>query len=389
MGERRRTAFTIIELLVAVSILMVVIAGVGLIFRSTGRAVGASEATLNMTANVRAVQDQMQRDLAGLDHDGFLVIRTRTLPVKEPGKGHPTHIDQVAFVTLGNFPYKFSAPYRGWMGEQTAHAALVWYGQLAVEGKTDEAGHYLGPADQSKPPPGHKRSPDDMSPDPFNVLPSGDTPSDYLLGRHATLLLRPLGNAGQVAINGATVPAYEDANYFTQPVLTGEGSPADISSSRVSLAAITTSELMQHLEWRRMADSGSAKRADPWAAVPEEEYCFRFKTLIGPWATEIKAPSGGVSLTNAVDRMQVGFLPGVTSFQVEYGSTIGAMPIDWSPQPQAVVGDDPYAVGDDVHVFSRTGGGGLLSCLRITMRVADPDGRLPERTFQQVIKLPD
>src|SRR3954470_9478622 len=87
-------AVTLLELLVAVSILVIVIAAVGILFAGTSRAVGTSQALLEMLSNARAIQEQMARDVAAIDKNGFLVIRSAR-------DGAGVRHDQVSFLTLG------------------------------------------------------------------------------------------------------------------------------------------------------------------------------------------------------------------------------------------------------------------------------------------------
>ena len=75
-GGHRRPGVTLLEMLVAVAILVVIVLCVGIIFAGTSRAVGTSQALLEMLSNARAIQEQMTRDVAAIDKNGFLVIRS-------------------------------------------------------------------------------------------------------------------------------------------------------------------------------------------------------------------------------------------------------------------------------------------------------------------------
>ena len=72
---RSRSAFTLVEVLVSLSILIIMMASVGEIFRVAGKSVRLGQATLETMSNVRTLEAQFQHDLGGLDRNGFLIIR--------------------------------------------------------------------------------------------------------------------------------------------------------------------------------------------------------------------------------------------------------------------------------------------------------------------------
>ncbi len=63
---------TLIEMLVAVGILVIIVLCVGIIFAGTSRAVGTSQALMEMLSNARAIQEQMTHDVGAMDKSGFL-----------------------------------------------------------------------------------------------------------------------------------------------------------------------------------------------------------------------------------------------------------------------------------------------------------------------------
>ncbi|MCA9284559.1 MAG: prepilin-type N-terminal cleavage/methylation domain-containing protein [Phycisphaerales bacterium] len=75
-----RPAFTLVELMVAVAIFVLVILGVGKIFGTIGRVTTVGEANGNIMQGLPAIERQMRRDLAGLSHDGFMVLRHVLVP---------------------------------------------------------------------------------------------------------------------------------------------------------------------------------------------------------------------------------------------------------------------------------------------------------------------
>ncbi len=84
--RRRAAAFTLIEMLVALSILIILMAAVGEIFSIAGRTVRLGQATLAAMSSVRAVEAQISHDIKHLDQNGFLIIRQRYYaPLWQPG----------------------------------------------------------------------------------------------------------------------------------------------------------------------------------------------------------------------------------------------------------------------------------------------------------------
>ena len=75
--QRRAAGFTLIEMLVALSILIILMAAVGEIFNLAGRTVRVGQATLAAMSSIRAVESQIVRDVKHLDTNGFLIIRQR------------------------------------------------------------------------------------------------------------------------------------------------------------------------------------------------------------------------------------------------------------------------------------------------------------------------
>lgn len=70
-----RRAFTMVELMVAVSLLVVVIAATSRIFSTASRVAGLGEANTNILQETAAIERQIRGDLARLDTDGVFVIQ--------------------------------------------------------------------------------------------------------------------------------------------------------------------------------------------------------------------------------------------------------------------------------------------------------------------------
>src|SRR3982751_88784 len=70
----RRRGFSLMELMVAVSILVVIILAVNVTFSGASKSVSTSQATMDLMANERGIQQMLERDVRGIDRNGFLVI---------------------------------------------------------------------------------------------------------------------------------------------------------------------------------------------------------------------------------------------------------------------------------------------------------------------------
>lgn len=373
-----RCAFTLIELLVTVVILLMLLAGVGLIFRTTSTAVSMSQANMELLDEIRAAQDQMQRDFSSIDHSAFLVIRTRKIPTTNPNAA-PTYCDQVSFVANECFTSREIG--RFGIDDQTVHSGLIWYGHLVVEGVDRPGANYIPTPDQAAPLVGPLAQ-------PLNVLPSASVPSDLILGRHVTLLVGPTGVDDQtVSLGGQILPAIPLPSIYAPAIDVGDSVPAHICSSRINLASVSTNQMMQIIGYNVAVSHGEARVGipDKFGRPPrftEVDTCFRFKTLLDPWATEV-TKDNGISLPNGISRMQSIFLQSCESFHVEVMSP--------GMETFSVRGNvSPVTTGDDALTIysSDTPADQWPRAVRITICVVDPAHRMPSpRTFQQIIPL--
>ena len=249
----RRAGFTLVEMLVALSILIILMAAVGEIFSLAGRTVRVGQATLAAMSSIRAVEAQIAHDIHHLDTNGFLVIRQRnyapywqTGVQYEPGDevqyitgggsqfflcqqpnttqagvagvpsipttvgggnadwkmlsttgGYPIwRADQISFIETGNFQSRTGSV----QGAETTAAyltsnkALVWFGQFSTS---------YGPAGYNFPTPSSIGSPTNaleytniehpfwpqQAWVPLGTPPSGQTSGQYYFGREAMLLI--------------------------------------------------------------------------------------------------------------------------------------------------------------------------------------------------------
>ena len=105
-GTRR--AFTLIEMLVALVILVIMMGAIGEVFHLAGHSVRFGQATLSTMAQVRVIEHQIATDFHEMDTNGFLVIRQR---VYAPSwDGNSIHYNPGDEVNYNGTYYVCSAP---------------------------------------------------------------------------------------------------------------------------------------------------------------------------------------------------------------------------------------------------------------------------------------
>ena len=133
-GERfaGRRAFTLMELMVAVTILVVIILAINMTFKGASDSVGKSQATMDLMANVRGAQQLIERQLRGLDRNGYLVIRSRLNDIAQGDRS--LRFDQISFLANGQFQNPTGADTDSpFTDSSTANSARIWIGQLVLE----------------------------------------------------------------------------------------------------------------------------------------------------------------------------------------------------------------------------------------------------------------
>ncbi len=82
MNRAKRGGYTLIEILVSVTLMLLLMLGVTQLFSSIGTTINEAQSTLNMTANLRATKNRLAKDLTYLTADPFLtpLIDTATNP---------------------------------------------------------------------------------------------------------------------------------------------------------------------------------------------------------------------------------------------------------------------------------------------------------------------
>jgi prepilin-type N-terminal cleavage/methylation domain-containing protein len=366
--------FTLMELMVSVAILVVVILAVGIIFQSASRAVGVSQATLTMLSNTDATQGQFQRDVSAIDKNGFLVIRS----VSNGGR----RFDQVSFIALGTFPNRTGPnSASSFTDPLAAPAAVVWYGQLAIQSATPPAGGNYLAANQG-------------TAVDIQALPSGVNDGDFILGRHTTLLVSPDGSgAPNYGPAGISYEGYTDCKLSTLAISAAPSETVShISCSRLDLVLLTAGSLEQQI-----SDYISLNSRTSYPTYEADNYCYRFACLKSPYDNELgAAPAGIAMLHNGYFRMHPIMLQGVSSFAVDWNDGTSAAPagLTWyglgSPKGDSAIEPSSPSNSDGYQaIFSFDNRAKWPKSLRFRYHVADPTGRLPAgRDFVQVTNLP-
>ncbi len=116
-----RRAFTLVELMVAVAVLIVVILVTARLFGTASKVAGLGEATEDVAQEITAIQRQLRDDLRRLSEDGYFIIRSQRvpnnvndpLPLLDPTKPADAFIrsDQILFFANGLFATKGYVPY--------------------------------------------------------------------------------------------------------------------------------------------------------------------------------------------------------------------------------------------------------------------------------------
>lgn len=434
-----RRAFTLIELLVSVAILVVIILGVAIMFRSTGASVGLSQASMEMLSNVRAFEQQFDRDIQHIDRNGFMIIR------QQYWTANAEEFDQISFTATGTYPHKTGTTTATPLSDgYSANAALIWWGHLVFTTPSIPTGYTSNHVSQSDsayqsssllsddtlannaipaptappsatPCPAGFYAPASSGPTSqwpgafFNtvVLQNGANTvlsQSYVLGRHATLLA-PNNGSGAVGPAGAPCAAYPTAAFASnaQPTspniapnilanTTDGGSWAHITSGRTDALAQTPAQLMQEF-WTA-----------PASAITN--YCYRFKSV------RTVNDDTNSSMAAGAFRMHDQMLQGCSHFEIRWtdgsqdntstagiGSNRGncywfgtGLVYPAGGFDTSVVANDRY----DVRFPVATSGvanfpaGSWPKALQITIWVTDPNDRLKGgRKFIQYVHLPN
>gem|GEM_PF-2089323 len=447
-----RRGLTLIEMMVAVSILIIVMLAVGLIFGSASKAVGTSQKLLDMISNVRAVQWQLDRDLAGLDKNGFLVIRCGSFQ----DVASVTHrCDLISFISSGSFQHRTgstqSASSSSVFTENAtvAPSAFITWGQLVMEKANPNPANsdYLGNNQTywiplTQPPTGTYRD---------ATSSTGYSSAGMTLGRNAMLLapqntgttnITPMGALSLAAYTNQTASGSSGSaiDYYSNELPTANtsfDSGAHITQSRIDLAATTPPDIMARIQ---QILGNNRNTGTPEAYFEAEHFCYRRGAVCSVY--DGVASTNNYALLNGYFRMHPIALQGVTSFAIDWtdgSETLGSADVDlitgntvtidligttkwygiydyqkgasskgilFNTGPTTAVidhGNTPIQIGALSQLANTTLGDKYVAifsydtprtswptALRFRYHVDDPTGRLSGgRDFVQIVKLPD
>src|SRR4030042_4907121 len=109
--QRTNKAFTLIELVVAIAILVMVISFAGVIFKVSIASYRTASANTDIMQKLRAITDQLNTDFRGLGKDGYLIIRSELQTGRAEFAGSAPsdfRTDRIFYFTTGDFQSWFA-----------------------------------------------------------------------------------------------------------------------------------------------------------------------------------------------------------------------------------------------------------------------------------------
>jgi type II secretory pathway pseudopilin PulG len=341
-------AFTLVELMIAIALMLLLMVGINVIFKITGEAVGTGQALSESLRNAQGAQAVMYRDFSNIAGDDapFLIIHSRTQPAfrnkqdmladtdfnpaaPDPTKILTTDLDGKDTDNDGNVEGDVSV-----VGERVQAAMynsrnhrtdiIQFFAHDLFRRQTGNLGTYV--ADQSSLEAtiwyGHLWLPDGSGSFNANTLPGAGSPtsnpnnyfaSQWILGRQAILLNKKdasgnivdgaLNNQDFIDVTGALpLSPLQYASTATQKT-TGT-LPYQIQDSRYDLAATSMAD------FRTVLDTYIANNTSPsWWSLMMAANTQRFRA-----SSVVFKPIDSVQSA----KMTPIFLPGCTQFIVEY-----------------------------------------------------------------------
>jgi hypothetical protein len=290
---------------------------------------------MEMLSNVRATQQQLERDVSGLNKNGFLVIRCGYFNYTDPKTGKVTaeRCDQLSFLSYGSFPHRTGtlSGTNQLADSTTSPSAFVWWGQLALE----KAGA------NATAPPGFQ-NPNEGVPLPLDQRPMGVNEGDFTLGRSTMILVPSNSGSSSVSPNGTAIAAFLDnppgtppyplsaIDYYGNYAAAGHklsntpfpGETSDITQSRIDAAATSSGDIMACVQ-QALAVSGRTTTysvglplQNSYNRFEADHFCYRRGALSSPYdGTKFGACPQYV---NGYFRTVPIVMQGVSSFAVDW-----------------------------------------------------------------------
>jgi len=120
---RTRRAFTLIELVAAIGILVVVLLFASVIFKVSISSHRTAGANAEIMQKLRAITDQLNSDFRGLGKDGYLIIRSQLQPGRVEYRNSAPSVfraDRTFYFTTGDF--------QSWFAPDRSNMAKVYFG---------------------------------------------------------------------------------------------------------------------------------------------------------------------------------------------------------------------------------------------------------------------
>jgi len=128
----RAGAFTLIELMVSVSVMVLMALYAGSFMVQISKTINTSEATLTANANMRAAADRLRQDVSSVTQDGFLAIVTREVSTSVSGVTYRRLVPHLVLTSVGT--------YRSLLDGVFADSARIDYSLTNFGYKVDDRG---------------------------------------------------------------------------------------------------------------------------------------------------------------------------------------------------------------------------------------------------------
>lgn len=211
--NRIARGFTIVELLVAGTIMIGLLTIIGMVMNQTSRAVEASVATQDVSTYAAGLSNSMRDDFRRLRKDAYMVIKNQSLQATGSTRQH--NADQIMFFGSGPWTSQmFDSAGQNKRNVQS-NLARVWYGHLA----SNTANATMGQGFQ----PGYDDAGGQIE------------PHKWTLGRHVLLVT--------------------NRNYTEFPAVSGKRAPVSLWQQKDSVIGGVTYRGIASGEWDVLADS--------------------------------------------------------------------------------------------------------------------------------------
>lgn len=337
---RAASAFTLVEVLLAIGALAIIAVGLTQVFNATGKTVSAGRRISVMNAYATLVERQMRSDFDAISRDGLMIIRheeanggSQVLLDEEDLTGSPRRVDELMFFTTGHFISAREPLYPGYVASSDAARVYYGHGKRMLVPPYNASDPYYQPLLNE----GNNQAEATLGYDPGGAVVNPNRyASDWTLLRHVTLLRSPSTTTLPVptplpaGLTLGVIPdqdvqvALQPATSFLFRRLAGvipNSIPTDVirsdrpgfTSGLVDIATTDLSEIRSMLMTMQVlpnAIGGEADLADP-ANAPDGDFSIADLDRIRAWMVET-LPSGNPLALNPFDRTRIRYEDGPT-----------------------------------------------------------------------------